>query len=228
MILLENRADVFARSPVLAHAIRAHQEAFAPQPGDDPEDRAWFDSFRDGEVPYQPKAFRFAGMLVLESGHTDAGVFAAWLPEAWGRVMDSLGWERLSFLLLGRGATWLSGRDDFPPLSAAFAALRRAGVDEEFRGAITVDRASLYEVLPALFWLTRCDPDRPVSFGAEGAAFRCELCQYGNLHVELYDKGLRDALREAAGRAGFVEGEGMCDERFSADGRIEGRRIELD
>ena len=237
MVRLETREAVLSRNPVFAQALRSYQDAFDPRrehnryDGEEPdaEEIAWFDGFRD-DFSYDPKRFRYAGSLVLATEHGEVGDFLAWLPEAFGQVMAETGCESLSCLPVGRRAGWLSERDDYAPLAEAGAALRALGITPDSHGGIVVDRGSVGEVLGPVFWLARCDTGREIWMGGDGASFVANFCQYGSLHCDVYDREMEPRLREAALRAGFVEVDGAmgCGDRFSSDGGIEGRRIEID
>lgn len=237
MVRIESREAVLSRNPVLTQALRSYQDAFDPRHDfnrdagaePEPEDLAWFDGFRD-DFPYDPRRFRHAGSLVLTTEHDEVGNFLAWLPGALDQVMAETGCESLSCLPVGRRAGWLSERDDYAPLAEAGAALRGFGITPDSHGGIVVDRGSVGEVLVPLFWLARCDTSREIWIGADGASFVANFCQYGNLHVYVYDREMVARLREAALRAGFVEVDDAmgCSDRFSSDGSIEGRQIEIE
>ena len=84
------------------------------------------------------------------------------------------------------------------------------------------------EIIAPLFWPVRCDTDYPmIYFSAAAAPFIGSVCKYGNLHIHAGTAAYAAQLREAALRSGWIIA-GSCDEPFSEDGSIEGRRLILD
>ena len=231
MITLLPRADTFALHPALARDVRGLQKAFDPRRdrGDgadevDPDDLAWFESFRDDIAAPD---LRHAGTMVLGVDAGDVDAYPAALAGALGRLLDDVGADGLIALLAGRGASWISPREH-PRVREANAFFRALGAGEGFNGGIVADRDSLADLVTAVFWCARLD----AGFGylylaARGAPLVATLCQYGNLHLSVWGDGEAEPVAEAARRAGFNEEE-TCDERFGADGRIEGRQLRMD
>ena len=230
MITLLSRADCLVRHPVLAQSLRAIQAAHDPGLGSpdqvDPDEAAWFAAFRD-EIPAAATP-PFQEMLILQLPAASLDELAASLPDAMERLLAALGGDAATFVHLSRRARWPTRRRSPSVLADAARRFRELGARGGFNGGIRAGRGSLAGVVAPLFWSTRMDGGYgEVYFALGGAPVVGSLCRYGNLHLEVYGRGAPEPVRKAVAPAGFEVLPHMCEERFGAGGKIEGRRIRV-
>lgn len=230
------RADFFRDHPILASVVRSLQDYHDPAAehnrdywaGEEEERRRWFEAYRDDIDAGPPPPYGGSLPLSVEADRVEAlpGALAA----AIGAMMAEIGADTAGFVHVARSAPWTSPREH-PRADAANAFFRRIGAGERTGDAIVADRASLGEALEAVFWCGRLDAGYGETYLTLGdAPAFASVCQYGNLHVDVYDAAWLDRLREIAARAGFtaVETPPGCDERFGDGGAIDGRELRMD
>lgn len=217
------RDVILCQHPYLAQEIGAWQRANAPD--EDDEDREWYASECDDIVP--DPSIRWVGNLILYLPTDDLEETARGVGPALGRMAEALGQRRLALLNAWRAGNWITPRTDPSVLAAAADAFRAMGADDAFNGGIEVGAAEAGTVLEPLLWCVRMDAGfGSIYITAGDAPFTATLCQYANLHVEVYSAQEMERIRGAARSAGFAEWtNGMCDERFAAGGAIPGREL---
>ena len=182
---------------------------------------------RVDEVHPDP-SLRVAGCLTLYAPAASFDQAARELGPALMRLLKPLGERRLTFLHAWRSGRWPTRRRSPPILAAAARAFREMGAGKGFDGGIRADATASAEVIALLAWTVRMDMGYgQVYLVPEHAPLVASLCQYGNLHVEVYDAALGARMRHAAGFGGLAEWEGICDERFAAGGAIPGRALSM-
>ncbi|HEU4560468.1 MAG TPA: hypothetical protein VFS20_21640, partial [Longimicrobium sp.] len=209
--------------PYLAHAVVGWQRAHAPVPGE----TEWYAEMCD---PVQPDpGIRWAESFILYLPTHRIDETAEELGPALARLLKPFSGRTLTFLLAPRAGRWPTRRRTPPVLADAARDFRAMGAGKSFNGGIRVDAADAAAVLAPLLWSVRMDMGYGLIFIAfDDAPFVASLCQYMNLHVDVYSKDAPAAIRNAARAAGFEEWtEGMCDERFKAGGAIPGRGLRI-
>ena len=222
-IQLVPRDECLREHPYLAHAVVGWQRAHAPVPGE----TEWYEETCD---PVQPDpAIRWAESFILYLPGLNLDETARELGPALGRVLGSLGGGALTLLHAPRSGRWPSPRREPRVLADSAAAFRAMGADEGFDGGIRVDAADSAAVLAPLLWSVRMDMGfGPVFIAFDDQPFVASLCQYANLHVDVYSADEAAAIRDAARAAGFAEWtDGMCDERFAQGSAITGRGLRM-
>ncbi|MCR9124401.1 MAG: hypothetical protein NXH91_19240 [Phyllobacteriaceae bacterium] len=113
--------------------------------------------------------------------------------------------------------------------AAAHKTLEGLGLKPDFDGAIVGPPDTIVPLVAPLFRIARCDAGAPyIVFGLKGAAIAGAFCKYVNFHFDSYDGRDSARLLDALARCGFVVAQdGICRERFSATGTIQGRRLDL-
>lgn len=230
MITLIPRARVLAERPLLARGVLAYQDALDPSRDgamDDEDDGAWFDRFRDDAA--HPLGAHAIESRIVRLEISALGAYPGALAKALRRVSEALGEGRMTFVLAGRSQRWPTRRRTPAVLGEAARRLREVGAGGGFNGGISVDGDSFAEVVPALFWHARMEPGYgPVFFGPDDAPLTGTFCQYGNLHLQMYDEDAVARTDAALAAAGFVDvGDAGCREVFSADGSIAGRELRI-
>lgn len=211
MIALIDRDTCLRAEPVLAHLIRGLERAHAGEPPSDAD-----------------RAIPFAGTLALgvADEELELEAYAAALPAAVVRLMEELRVEGITLLQRRSDAPWTAVLDH-PALAAAGRAFRALGEWKHFDGGVAADRESAAVVLGQLFHAVRRDMGLgEIYFALRGTPVVGSLCQYGNLHLEVYGGGGVDEVERAARRAGLAPAE--CMERWGDGGRIEGRQLRMD
>jgi hypothetical protein len=174
-------------------------------------------------------SLRFATCLVLFAPAPTFDEAARELGPALGRVVEAFGGRTLTFLHAWRSGRWPSRRRSPPVLAEAGRAFREMGAGKGFDGGIRVEAPSAGDVIAPLMRIVRMD----VGYGQvflvpDRGPFVASLCQYGNLHVDVYARRAVEPIREAAIFAGLAEWtDGICDERWETGGAIPGRAISL-
>lgn len=211
--------------PVLARAVFDWQRAHAPAPEDG--DDAWYVAMCDALEP--DPAIRWAESLILYLPERGLDDTARELGPALARMLAALGGHTLTFLHASRSARWATRRRSPPVLADSARALRSMGAGKRFDGGIRAAGVGCAAVLEPLLWSTRMDAGYGQVFvAADGVPLVASLCQYANLHVDVYSRAVAAAIRDAARDAGLAERtDGTCDERFAAGGAIPGRRLSL-
>ena len=223
-ITLVPRDECLRANPVLTHAVVGWQRAHAPVPGEN----EWYMEVCD---PVQPDpAIGWAESLILYLPTRDLDRTARELGPALGRLLAPLGGCSPTLLHAMRSGRWPTPREDPAVLADAASSFRAMGADERFDGGIRVVAADAAAVLAPLLWSVRMDMGYGLVFIApDGLPFVASLCQYANLHVDVYSAEVASRIREASRAAGFAEWtDGMCDERFADGGAIEGRGLRID
>lgn len=222
-VTLVPRDQCLRENLYLAHAVAGWQQAHALDAADD----AWVAAMRD-EVTPEP-AVRWAESMILYLPTRRIDQTAEELGPALERLLAPWDACTLTFLHALRNGRWPTRRRGPPVLADSAARFRAMGAGKRFNGGILVAAADAAAVLSPLLPAVRMDIGYgPVYLAADGGPFVASVCQYLNLHVDLYAPGAAAMVRDAASAAGFAEWtDGICDERITPGGRIPGCGISV-
>jgi len=247
------REDLFARCGPLAAHLRAWQaatydiEAMRFDAGDrvildgdedevltaeraadlNAETAALFDTLKDRFEARVPD-LAYAGLIVAEDDSATMEDFVATIGRRFDHLATRAGWERF-FVVTDARRSILAQDNDHPPAAAAQRALRDIGFARERPDGVVCDREGMRDLLPLLFRIARHNASAPsIVFCAEGAASIGTLCKYANIHFNVYDVAEKHRLERQIPEAGLtIAKDAICDERFSASGAMEGRRLDI-
>lgn len=253
MIKLITRQAVFQAQSVLAHYVHAFQTAafdpvsqafqageavFLSSDDDEPtvlseaealklnaEQQLYFDGLTD-RFDTLPKAFIFAGQVIAELDEKSFERFCEIVGDRLERLCRAMGWQCLYLLGSTRQAI-LAQRNDTELVQKARADLFGLGLTEDYCDGFQFDCTDLSVLMASLFPIVRFNAEAPsICFSGAEAMVVGVLCQYGNIHFECYDEAEFDQLKTGLVETGFIcINDGICEERFSPDGVIDGRRI---
>ena len=166
--------------------------------------------------------------LIGELPCADIADFMANIGSRTARLCKTMGWSTL-FILPYVRAPILSQENDYEQAEQACAQLIGLGLPRDYSEALAVAAADITDVCAPLFRIARYNASAPyIAMGAAGSAAAITFCKYGNYHFDTYEKAEHARLTDALAQTGFeVPEDGMCRERFSENGAIEGRRIDL-
>lgn len=151
---------------------------------------------------------------------------AAMAGPAFGALCEALGCDEIAILPMTRTPILVQQNEHS---AAAHRTLEELGLTSDFDGAVTGAPGAIAPLVEPLFRIARCDACAPyIVFGMKGSAIAGALCKYVNFHFDSYNEGDADRLSDALTGCGFaVPEDGVCRERFSKTGAIEGRRLDL-
>lgn len=222
-LTLVPRAECLRESPYLAHAVTGWQRAHAPD--DDPS--PWLAEMCDTIEP--DPVIRWAESMVLYLPTPRIDQVAEEMGPALARLLAPFGARTLTLLQAWPNGRWPTRRRTPPVLADAARRFRAIGAGTSFTGGIRVPAEEAAAVLAPLLWSVRMDAAfGPVYMAAGGAPLVFSLCQYLNLHLDIYSPDAAATVRETAPAAGFAEPvDGTCRERSEASGAIPGRALIL-
>ncbi|HEU0051745.1 MAG TPA: hypothetical protein VFQ39_01165 [Longimicrobium sp.] len=215
------RAEALGALPVLAHTVRGMQDAEDPSrdynretwAGREAEGAAWFAARRDPPPERVVEVPKHDGVMIFAAPSPDRDEALDELAAGLVRLMETQGDSTLTFLHTARDRSWPSPRTTPAVLADAAAWFRAAGAGEEFDGALRTGADGLRELLRALAWSVRMDMGYgDVFFAPDRSPWVGSLCQYANLHLDVYGRGEAVRVASAASRAGLVAVE-ECGER---------------
>jgi hypothetical protein len=133
-----------------------------------------------------------------------------------------------SLIFLGdRQVSWRYQDNEFKPVSDALQYLAANQIEKNFKGAIMVDIGEMAHFIKHFAWLVRCNASLPYfSFTDPGQNIMGRFCQFGNLHLDILNKGAIAKFKEALLKTPFEQiTEELCYNRFGKTSAIHGRRI---
>lgn len=247
-----SRETILKQNQIFARHIHNAQLAFAPdlfEPGeevllDDESDEATAltvemadklnreanDQWLQGCDPFdpQPPQIEESGTLVAELPCRTFDLFAETIGGKVEALCHALSWDIL--LVLPVSVTpYLTQENDFPPVKRATTALVDLGLEPNFSGGMGLQPSSAARVFGHLFWIVRCNASAPnVAFAAAGSSVVGTLCDYGNIHFDTYRATEKAQLAGALRDVGFnITRDGACEEKFSDESAVEGRKLVL-
>jgi hypothetical protein len=149
------------------------------------------DKASDDYTEFYPESY---SNYILTTGHkTFRGRIGA-LGIAMTKFIKNIGYQNLLFLG-DEDIPWLYGSSDYKPAKAALDYLVQNNVGKRFNGALQVDELDLAIYVKHLAWLTRCNTIVPyVYFTNPDDSIIGHICQYGNLHINIFDAKTEIAL----------------------------------
>lgn len=255
MIQLLSRAEAFAlNAPLATYTVWAQEEFYSPllpfrkyNPGelwDDPEGELRQLNQEDCDRLNQEAYEKFLTWKEQDTGEPSPGSFGDpvyfGFPkgdiEDYPRVLGEnvlafskqLHWDAVLFLPDVPLTPWLAQDNDYLPVQNSLRYLRSIGMDDEFNGGVLAGGEDLATFVGGLFWLVRCNASMPIiNFSGRGEKLIGSLCKYGNLHLTIFSPDQEWMILEWGKQIGLHKIEGRCEEEFSADSRIDGRRLKV-
>ena len=228
MIELISRDECFALSPFLCCEVLARQQELRSGffSGDESEEQRlageeWLARSCDPTAVEQRA--RAVSSALYELSCPDIERFAGLLAAATCTLFRRLGLDRLC-CIPGLRVPWLVCQNTHPPLVESRRRLLQWIGDESFDGGLVTDQLSAAEVLPVLFWLSRCATETPhVFFAGPQHAAVFAICQHGGLHAQLYDEQQAASVSSCATLSGFQQVE-QCSDQLSDSRGVEGKQ----
>lgn len=154
--------------------------------------------------------------------------FVARFGTVFTNLADQLGWSEF-VVLTGVRQPLLGQENDHPPVLAAEDHLLEAGFSRTEPHGLASDLEGFASILGSLFWIARCNAAAPhILFAARGSASVGTLCQYANIHFDIYEPQEANLLGNALEPNGLCQPpDGICREILSQTSAIPGRAIEL-
>lgn len=189
---------------------------------------SYCETMRDPFETAPPQLKRYE-IVIAELAVDELDVFMARIGSKLKALCDHMNWREIHIISDSRSA-YLEQDNDYPPVKQAEKKLNGMGLEHGYSGGIILDSASIEAFFSHIFWVVRCNASAPyINFCAQGSRIAGVLCKYGNVHFEPYCEREKALLLEAMAETGFEEAEdGLCEERFSEDGAMTGRKISLD
>ena len=174
-------------------------------------------------MPAPPALPRHAGNRVWRVDNAIGGParidrYVRRLARGLARLLPALGAGHWLVLPLQRRAWWAGATDErgaYPALARARSALPR--LPRRFAGGLRFGADSAEAAVRLWFWSRRRAAPAGDAWATAGTLpLMVSLCQYGNLHLEVYDAGLLRRLDEVAAACGLAPTPGSrCDDRFA-------------
>jgi len=182
-----------------------------------------YDNLKEEPAFYYPKTFRNY-ILTLESktfkGHAvRSGI-------EFTNLITELGIDSLIFL--GDTETaWLYQQNDHPAVKKAEVYLKNKKIGKKFNGALQVDKIELPVFIKHLAWLVRCNGSLPYFYFTDsGQNILGNICQYGNMHLDILNEKTNRLLKTAVTKTEFEYMKGIqCYNKFGKTSAISGRKI---
>ncbi len=176
----------------------------------------------------EPERVVFSGQVIAELEAADFSQFCKQIGPQLENLCVAMAWERLLVLPFCKSA-YLVQENDSPPLQVAETALLNLGIERDYCDGLVLEGEMISYFFSLIFWIVRCNASAPyICFAAPGSPLIGTLCKYGNIHFDCYGQEGYRQLLEGVNKTGFVVAEeGVCVERFSDTGAIEGRRLDL-
>lgn len=147
----------------------------------------------------------------------------------WHRLVNDSDWGA-TLVLPAFDRPILDQDNDFPAMVAAQQRLTALGIERSFSGGLLVSGDDVVSVLADLFRVARFNAAAPqIYISAERAPLVAVLCKSANFHFSVAGSLSEITFYGQLERSGLaVFEDGVCTERFSGGGAIEGRRWRLD
>lgn len=166
--------------------------------------------------------------LIVEMTAGTFDDFTANVGRSFSRLADAMHWEEFALISDCRRPI-LAQDNDFPPVRQAEDRLLHLGFTKTDANGFVADTEGLSAILGNLFWIARCNASAPYILISPGeSATVATLCKYGNFHVDFYRMEERARFESKLPQSGLeIEMDGICRERFSDDGAISGRMLQI-
>lgn len=142
------------------------------------------------------------------------------------KLAEALDWSEF-VVISGARLPLLAQDNGYPPVVDAQNSLLQAGLTKTGYHGLSCDLEGFVSILGALFWIARCNAAAPhILFSAIGSASVGTLCQYANIHYDIYDRAEADRLQDALDPHGFFAlPDGVCREIFTPAPGVPGQAI---
>lgn len=183
-----------------------------------------FEKNRD-KNPFSKKTeLEFIGSHLYKSSKENTTDYLSDISDIIEMIRIELG--ETSLMILGvENTPWLYQENDYEPVKNALDYLRER-IDKKFNGGFLIKESELIEFIPHLFWLTRCNASLPYFFlSLPNSKTYINICKYGVLHFEFYNKNEKDIIINLLTRMQFKEIDN-CEDPISFDS-FDGRRIKM-
>lgn len=169
-----------------------------------------------------------AGTLIAEMQAPSFEDFTGRIGPAFGEFAIDMQWQDFAVISDCRRPI-LAQDNDYPQVQAAEERLKRAGLSKSSPVGYRADAAGLSSILGDLFWIARCNASAPyILVAPRGTSVVAWLCKYGNFHFDFFDAAEKTQIEKGLQRSSLdIEPDNMCYERFSEDGAMPGRKIEI-
>ena len=119
--------------------------------------------------------------------------------------------EETDLIILGvENTPWLYQDNEYLPVRKALDYLEQR-IDKTFNGGFLLRDNDIYEFVPHLFWLVRCNASLPYFYMSYPKSKTViTLCKYGVLHFEFYDESEKAQILKILSDFNFKEIE-SCD-----------------
>lgn len=127
-------------------------------------------------------------------------------------------------MILGvENTPWLVQDNEYLPVRNALDYLR-GKVDSDFDGGFLLKGETIFEFIPHLFWLIRCNAGLTYFYlSYPNSKTMISLCKYGVLHFEFYDQEEKLTILKILSSLNFKEVD-ECDDPIEFD-KFDGRQI---
>lgn len=158
----------------------------------------------------------------------DMDAFADQIATHFAALANGLGWQKFAVMTDVR-RPFLDQENDFESVRKAESHLLERGFSRSSDDGFECDLEGLLDLLPHLFWIARCNVSAPkLQIAANGARIVLILCYRANIHFCTYKIREKIWLKKILASTGFqIEKDGVCRDRFSENGCIEGRHLDL-
>lgn len=221
------RQEIVKEKPRIGATLAALQRSFH-----DEETVEWYRTHETVEAYYDiydmlsypaPLPTKFSH--ILSPLHANLHDFTEVLSQKLVTLLTALDVEALVLMPYLRLDIFGNQHNDYPPLVAAYNKLEALLGTNTCKEAVCIPRKHLGEIIPALFWMIRCDPSLPEYIFLFDASEQLEffICKYGNIHLtEFGEQKLHPQLLRSLGWQ-LIEGPEI--DPFTDDSIIEGRSM---
>jgi hypothetical protein len=118
-------------------------------------------------------------------------------------------------------------KNDYKPLKEAYKALNDITGNLDYNEGFETNLDDLPSLIDIAFWIERCDPSGPeyIFFNDIENRLSFFLCKDGNVHIIEYGKEIFNS--ETLAEQNWFNITGRCNDKFTEDGAIEGRKLKL-
>jgi hypothetical protein len=166
-----------------------------------------------------------ANIKTLTINHNEINTFTKKLPEKLLQLFQKINIEGLYLLIDLKFDFFLSAFNKYKPLVNAYKKLEKITGGKYYVEAFHLNKLYINEIIDIVFWLSRCSPQmNNIIFFDDMERYYFNICQYGNVHLTGINEN--EITEEKIKELGFKSIE-RCEDNFSDDGKIKGRRIKI-
>lgn len=227
--MLITRKEITQSKPIIGSEITKLQKSFFDEgllqeyKQDGEEQLYWemFDCVNDAATDYKTHH----NIIGIE--HADINSYTTVLSNKLKKLFQAIGEDEVYILSHLKLDLFGNRNNQFKPLAKAYKKLEAITGQTSYKEAFHININQLQQFIDIIFWLIRCDPGVPeyIFFFAANEKLEMFLCKYGNIH--LTEIGNAQLTKEQLTAMGWQVIDGPEYDRFSNDGAIEGRQINL-